>query len=263
MRTASERRQLVAALSFSGAAALLFLAAVSTSAPAVELDSTSAAGFAQAAHAARSWAAKAFASPPPPQAAVQARVAAAAAVEAKQHEARSEATRSSRQQVLAAVKATGASTRPKTAQQQQQQLAPTQEPAVSVHEQQQQQPPRFNSPSGARPLSPHRALARQGFSFFSDAVSELGRAPSSADLKKASAHADLSFDAAAKSELSPAPRMSVLRSSMSAPHTTSQQQLASMTVTPHGKAPQGYAGRQFSLARESRESAGNAAYDFG
>ena len=259
MRTASERQQLVVALSFSGAAALLFLAVtVSTSAPAVELDSTSVAGFAQAAHAARSWAAKAFASPPPPQATVQARVAAAAAVEAKQHDARSGATHSSRQQVLAAVKATGA-TKP-AQQQQQQQLAPTQEPAVSVHEQQQ---PRFNSPSGARPLSPHHALARQGSSFFSDAVSELGRAPSSADLKKASAHADLSFDAAAKSELAPAPTMSELRSSMSAPHTTSQQQLASMTVTPHGKAPQGYAGRPFSLARESRESAGNAAYDFG
>ena len=72
-------RQLVAALAASGAAALLFIAAVSFTAPVVELGSSSrAAGFAQAAHSARSWAAQAFANQPPAKAAVQARIVAAA-----------------------------------------------------------------------------------------------------------------------------------------------------------------------------------------
>jgi len=70
-------RQLVAALAASGAAALLFIAAVSFTAPAVELGSR-AAGFAQAAHSAHSWAAQAFANQPPAKAAVQARIVAAA-----------------------------------------------------------------------------------------------------------------------------------------------------------------------------------------
>ena len=139
---------------------------------------------------------------------------------------------------------------------------------MAVHSQKQHtavRQPHFDSPAGARPVAPRAASVRRGdgSSFFSDAVSELGQAPSAAALKKASAHADLSFDAAARSELAPAPRMSTLRSMTAGPHTSQQQQLASMTVTQHGKAPAGYAGRQFSLARDSRESAGDAAYDFG
>ena len=71
--------------------------------------------------------------------------------------------------------------------------------------------PRFRSPAGARPVVPHAAAAHQTSSFFRDAVSELGVAPSAAALERASAHDKLSFDAAAKSELAPAPRMYMLR----------------------------------------------------
>jgi len=239
-----------------GAAAVLFLAAVSTTTPAVELGSSSrAAVFAQAAHSARSWAAQAFASPPPSKSTVQARIVAAASAEAKQHETAS----TSRQQLLAAAPAKAAPA-VNAVQQQQQQLEPTQEPAVNVQEARQ---PRFRSPAGARPEVPRATSARHTSSFFRDAVSELGAAPSTAALEKASAHDNLSFDAAAKSELAPAPRMSVLRAQAHAAHTTSQQQLAAMTVTPHGRAPAGFSGRQYSLTRESSEGATNSAYDFG
>lgn len=92
------------------------------------------------------------------------------------------------------------------AQHQQHNLSPAEEPAVHVHA-----TPRFRSPAGARPEVPHAAAAHQTSSFFRDAVSELGAAPSAAALERASAHDKLSFDAAAKSELAPAPSMYMLR----------------------------------------------------
>ena len=240
----NRKGELAITLGLSGVAALLFLAALSTTTPAVELESNSAAGFKQAAHDARSWAEQAFAYPPPSQAAVNKRVVSAAIAEANQHE--NKAPSIARQQALA--------TEPT---EHQQQLAPKQEPAVHVIRQ-----PRFKAHAGARPVQPRVASA--GSTFFRDAVSELGTAPSSAALKQASAKSDLSFDAAARSELAPAPRLSVLRAQDHNEDAATQQQLAdAMTVTPHGTAPAGFAGKQYSLARESREGDESSAYDFG
>ena len=200
---------------------------------------------------------------------VQARIVSAAATEAAHSE---KAGAVGRQQALAAAPGAAKQQPAVTAAQQ----TPTREPAVRVQRAQQAQQaqqaavqqPRFESPAGARPEAPrarHAAADHAGSSFFRDAVSELGQAPSEASLKKASQSRDLSFAAAATSELAPAPRMSALRAraQSAGPRTSRQQQLAAMTVTPHGQAPAGFTGRQYSLARESREGAEHSAYDFG
>jgi hypothetical protein len=256
----------------AAAAALLVLVALSaTPGPpsGVELDTGSkAAGFAQAAHSARSWAAQVFASAPR-----------AAAVQAPP----------ARQQVLATVADTKQQQHPAVTQRAAVSASlhtPTREPAVHVQQQLTVRQPRFESPAGEHPMDPrprsarhqgdehHGDEVRAGSTFFRDAVSELGQAPSAASLKKATQGQDLTFAAAAASELAPAPRLSTLRANPynAVPRTSRQQQLAAMTVTPHsdvtahvtehGQAPAGFVGRQYSLARESREGAEQAAYDF-
>ena len=202
------RRKSALAVASGGAALLLAACLIVTArlrpAPAALGD---VAGFTQAARDARSWAAQAFAHPPSPRSAVsEPGVATAASATATAHSARQEALAAAATPASAATPAAPALASAALAQH----LAPTREPAVTVR-----------APAAHRPPSS---------SFFRDAVSTLGEAPSTAALKHAAAAHALSFDSAAKTSL--AQRGG--RDWGSRPHTgrlTSRQQLTdAMTV---------------------------------